>query len=56
VSKPRVYWRPTWLEDQDPDDACWAVKIGNGDFGIGTWQEAYAWAYLTESLRRIEER
>lgn len=52
--KPKVYWRPTWLEDQDPADACWAVKIGNMDAGIGTWEEAYCWAYLTAALERLE--
>jgi hypothetical protein len=52
--KPKVYWRPVWHEDQDPDDACWAVKIGNMDIGIGTWEEAYRWAYLTVALERLE--
>jgi hypothetical protein len=54
MSKPIVYWRPTWLDDQDPDDACWAVKVNNCSIGFNSWREAYSWAYLTSALERIE--
>ena len=53
--KPKVHWRGLDYEDQDPDDACWAVRIGNADIGIGTWEQAYAYAYLTVALERLEE-
>lgn len=58
--KPRVYWRSV-DEDQDPDDACWAVKLpgsngrGSLDIGIGSWQNAYRWAVCMVTLERIEQ-
>ena len=62
TSKPKVYWRPVDDPEQDPDDACWAVKmsVGGGpgimDVGVGTWAEAYCWAYLTVALDRLDSR
>ena len=54
MSKPKVYWRPVTDPDQDPDDACWAVKIGNMDMGVGSWRDAYCYAYLTVALERLD--
>ena len=61
MSKPRVYWRPLQYDDQDPDDACWAVKIpagphggGSLDVGFNSWSDAYCWAYLTAALDRLD--
>lgn len=53
-TKPRVYWRPELREDFDPADSCWAVQIGNCSIGIGSWSEAYRYAYLTAALDRID--
>jgi len=59
VSKPKVYWRQA-PEDHDPLDSCWAVKMpgrngtGSLDIGIGSWSEAYRWAFLTAALEKIE--
>jgi hypothetical protein len=54
VSKAKVYWRPLQYEDQDPDDACWAVKLPGLDVGFNSWHDAYCWAYLTAALERLD--
>lgn len=55
MTKPRVYWRPIWHDDQDPDDACWAVQDGNCSSGYYSWEQAYRVAYLTVALERAEQ-
>lgn len=52
-TKPRVYWRPIWHEDQDPADACWAVKVDHMDIGFDSWEEAFQFAYLYPVLKRF---
>lgn len=52
-AKPKVYWRPVWYEDQDPADACWAVKVDNMSVGFSSWQEAYRYAYLYRAMESM---
>ena len=52
--KPKVHWRGLDYEDQDPDDACWAVKLPGLDVGFNSWHDAYCWAYLTAALERLD--
>lgn len=54
MSKPKVYWRGLDYEDQDPDDACWAVKLPGLDMGFKDWDTAYRWAYLNAALERLD--